>query len=158
INNSGSSPQVDWNVPDDFSQRIDDLVLPRNLWRNLMRTGAGRSNQTLMLESRYVLLTFLQPLATLFGEVAIYDFDPKLPKLAVPMSGKSELEEDGRNLSVVLKNILDDPEQRRAFANLVSDLLPFVSGVKVQKFAGKSLLFSLRDSGHSGVYWPASLL
>ena len=97
----------------------------------------------LLLESPYFSLahTFDDP----FEEISIFDIDPKLPKKAVSITGKQDLEEDGSNLSIVLNNILRTSENKRKFINLVSDLLPFINDVSVQKIADKSLLFSLKE-------------
>ena len=66
-------------------------------------------------------------------DVAIYDFDPKLPKKATPITGKAELEEDGSNLAIVLKRIMEDESAKRKLVNFLQDLLPFVSGLEVEK-------------------------
>lgn len=103
--------------------------------------------------------TFRVPiLATRFTDVGIYDFDPKLPKKAIPITGKATLEEDGGNVSLVLKNIVADKEKKRKLSNLVRDLLPFVSDIGVEKVADKSLLFKLRECYPSSRYLPASLV
>ena len=39
-----------------------------------------------------------------FNNVGIFDFDPKLPKKATPITGKIDLEEDGSNLAIVRAN------------------------------------------------------
>ncbi|MCD6202767.1 MAG: AAA family ATPase, partial [Methanophagales archaeon] len=98
---------------------------------------------TLLLETPYF---FIPPLEGIFSEISIYDFDPKLPKKATPITGKAELEEDGNNLSIILKNITENREKRRKLFNLVKDLLPFVENLDVEKFADKSLLFKLKES------------
>jgi predicted ATPase len=90
--------------------------------------------------------------------IAIYDFDPKLPKKATPITGKADLEEDGSNLAIVLKNIIENGDQKRKLENLLGDLLPFVAGLEVEKFADKSLLFSLRETYAKKQSLPASLI
>ena len=102
---------------------------------------------------------FMPPLySELFGDISIYDFDPKLPKKATPITGKAELEEDGSNLSIILKNITENKEKRRKLFNLVKDLLPFISNLDVEKFADKSLLFKLQEIYFKNQYLPASLI
>ncbi len=90
--------------------------------------------------------------------IAIYDFDPKLPKKATPITGKADLEEDGSNLAIVLKNIIGNADRKRKLENLLGDLLPFVAGLQVEKFADKSLLFSLRETYAKKQSLPASLI
>jgi len=68
------------------------------------------------------------------------------------------LEEDGSNLSIILKNITEKKEDRRKLFNLVKDLLPFVEDLNVEKFADKSLLFKLKESYFKTQYLPGSLI
>jgi predicted ATPase len=108
---------------------------------------------------RSLILTHVPPFVRPpFEDVAIYDFDPKLPKKATPITGKADLEEDGSNLAIVLKNIIGDGERKRKLENLLGDLLPFVAGLKVEKFADKSLLFTLGETYAKEHYLPASLI
>ncbi|RLL86748.1 hypothetical protein CN13_09705, partial [Petrotoga sp. HKA.pet.4.5] len=100
----------------------------------------------------------LPPSEAIFGSISIYDFDPKLPKKAVPITGKIELEENGENLAIVLKNILEDKEKERKLSNLVRDLLPFVNKLDIEKFADKSLLFKLEEVYAQNQYLPAPLI
>jgi predicted ATPase len=93
-----------------------------------------------------------------FEDIAIYDFDPKLPKKATPITGRADLEEDGSNLAIVLKNIIENKDRKRKLANLLGDLLPFVADLEVEKFADKSLLFSLRETYAKKQSLPASLI
>ncbi|MDI6782650.1 MAG: AAA family ATPase [bacterium] len=111
------------------------------------------SPSTLLLQN-----PFLFPFGEIFKSISIYDFDPKLPKKATPITGKVELEEDGSNLSIILKNITENKEKRRKLFNLVKDLLPFISNLDVEKFADKSLLFKLQEIYFKNQYLPASLI
>lgn len=113
------------------------------------------SPNTLLLESPFF---FIPALAEDFSEISIYNFNPKEPKKATPITGKAELEEDGSNLSIILKNIIENKEKKRKLFNLINDLLPFVSNIDVEKFADKSLLFKLREKYFKEQYLPASLL
>ena len=90
--------------------------------------------------------------------MAIYDFDSKLSQKAASITGITELEEDASNLSLVLKTILTNAEQKRKFINLLNYLLPFVDDFDVMKQTDKSLLFALRESRYSSTYLPAFLL
>jgi predicted ATPase len=93
-----------------------------------------------------------------FEDIAIYDFDPKLPKKATPITGRADLEEDGSNLAIVLKNIIGNKDRKRKLTNFLGDLLPFVAGLEVEKFADKSLLFNLRETYAKKQSLPASLI
>lgn len=108
-----------------------------------------RTTRALMLESPILRLADMD-----FGgaleNARIYDFDPKKPKQAVPVSGVKELDADGGNLAIVLQEILRRRENRRRFVNLVSDLLPFVDSVGVSTLAYNSLLAKLTERRSSG--------
>lgn len=104
------------------------------------------------------LVSFFPVPSTFDNDISIYDFYPKSPKTATLITGKSNLEEDGSNLAIVLKNILANKEKERKFFNLVKDLLPFVEKLDVEKFADKSLLFKLRETYYNKQYLPALLV
>jgi len=108
-----------------------------------------------------ILSSFFPPppeLGRVIRSISIYDFDPKLAKEPVKIIGKAELEENGSNLALILKNVLASKERRRKFANLMKDLLPFVDDLDTEKFADKSLLFKLRETYFAKEYLPASLI
>ncbi len=136
-------------------QKPKEVSLNKNMVYPTFLEEKPKSN-TLLLNR--ILLPLLLPLKEIFSNIAVYDFDPKLPKKAVPISGKAELEEEGNNLSIILKNITEDKEKRRKLFNLVKDLLPFISSLGVEKFADKSLLFKLQEIYFKKQYLPASLI
>ncbi|MFL6197576.1 MAG: AAA family ATPase, partial [Thermoanaerobaculia bacterium] len=89
--------------------------------------------------------------------ISFFDFDPKLPKKGSPMTGKADLEPDGSNLAVVLKNLLRNRERRENFLLLLRDLLPFVQDLKVESFSDRSPLILLKET-FRGPYIPAAFL
>jgi len=93
-----------------------------------------------------------------FDRIAVYDIDPKLPKKGVVITGKRELDPDGGNLALVLKWILEDPEKKRKFSNLLRDTLPFVEEFSVKKFMDVSLILTLRERYAKDQDLPASSL
>lgn len=93
-----------------------------------------------------------------FDRIAVYDIDPKLPKNGVAITGKKELEEDASNLALALKSILDDPEKKRKFSNLLRDILPFVLDFSVEKFMDVSLVLTLRERYARNIALPAPSL
>ncbi len=110
---------------------------------------------TLLIQTPFFFIPLLEGF---FGNISVYDFDPKLPKKATPITGKAELEEDGSNLSIILKKITENKEKRRKLFNLVNDLLPFIGNLDVENFADKSLLFKLQEIYFENQYLPASLI
>jgi predicted ATPase len=115
-------------------------------------------SKTLLIEHPPLSIFHLDILDFFSDRISIYDFDPKLPKKATPITGKAVLEEDGSNLAIVLKNILENKDIKRKFSNLVKDLLPFVDDLSIEKFADKSLLFKIREVYNKNLYLPASLI
>jgi len=148
ISRSNGRVKIDLNIPPNVPLKKEDIFPPFLREEKLPK-------HTLLLETPYF---FIPPLEGIFSEISIYNFDSKLLKKATPITGKAELEEDGNNLSIILKNITENREKRRKLFNLVKDLLPFVENLDVEKFADKSLLFKLKESYFKTQYLPASLI
>ena len=149
ISRSNGRVKIILNIPKDIPLRKEEIFPP------FLREEKLPSNK-LLLETPYFLIPF--PIRKIFNDISIYDFDPRLPKKAYPITGKAELEENGENLSIILKNILQSKEKRRKLFNLVKELLPFVENLDVEKFADKSLLFKLKETYFRNQYLPASLI
>jgi predicted ATPase len=145
----GHRIRADVTLPKDVS--LDEYEIEVRRWhlQALERTASHHS---------LILFDSPEVVRPAFRDLAIYDFDPKLPKKATPITGKADLEEDGSNLAIVLKNIIGDGDQKRKLENFLGDLLPFVAGLEVEKFADKSLLFSLRETYAKERSLPASLI
>jgi len=148
ISRSNGRVKIDLNIPPNVPLKKEDIFPPFLQEEKL-------PEHKLLLETPYF---FIPPLEGIFSEISIYDFDPKLPKKATPITGKAELEEDGINLPIILKNITENRERRRKLLNLVKDVLPFVENLDVEKFADKSLLLKLKESYFKTQYLPASLI
>jgi len=113
------------------------------------------SNKNLFIKEP-ILPSFL--LRRFFEDISIYNFDPNLPKKATPITGKAELEEDGNNLSIIIKNIISDPKSNRKIINLIKDVLDFVVDIGVEKFADKQLLMKFCETYNKNQYLPAFLM
>jgi predicted ATPase len=100
----------------------------------------------------------IPPLERIFRGMKVFDFDPWLLKRAVPIMGKTELEKDGSNLAIVIKNILEDPAKKSEFLTLIRDMLPFVDEVAVEKFMDMSLFLKLKEVYSKNKYLPASVV
>jgi predicted ATPase len=131
---------------DNLTFDIDDLY-PIQLLDSL------HLNKKLILEK-----FFLSNTSVYFFDSKIFDFDPKLPKKAIPITGKADLEEDGSNLSIVLRNIISDKDKKRKFNNLIKELLPFVKNMEVENTSDKSLLFRMQEIYSGKEFLPASFL
>jgi predicted ATPase len=112
--------------------------------------------QSLLIERQYSFMRIFSLMS--LDNTSVYDFNPKLPKGSAPITGKADLDEDGKNLSIVLKNIASNKEKKRKFTNLITDLLPFVQDIKVDRQADKSLLFKLKEIYSQKEYIPAHLI
>lgn len=148
VSRTNEKVKIDIDIPEGVPVKEDD-IFPSFLRKEKL------SPSTLLVESPFF---FMPPSERVFSDISIYDFDPKLPKKATPITGKAELEEDGTNLSIVLKNIIRHKDNKRKLFNLVKDLLPFIDNLDVEKFADKSLLFKLREVYSTRQYLPASLI
>lgn len=91
-------------------------------------------------------------------DFSVFDFDPKLPKRGASMTGLAELEPDGSNLALVLRNLFQNEGSRKSFNLLLRDLLPFAEDLRVERFLDRSLLMSLKESFGPQTYIPASFL
>jgi predicted ATPase len=100
----------------------------------------------------------LSPWGKPFGDVSVYDINPHLAKNPVQITGKSELQEEGANLALVLNKLLENKDKKQTFCNLMKDLLPFVEDIDTEKFAEKSLMIRLREDYCKDDYLRAYLL
>lgn len=131
--------KIDLNKPAEVPIKVDDIFPPFIMEEKV-------APNTLLLEAPIFLWYPFLPLRMILKNVSIYNFDPKLSKKASLITGRAELEADGSNLSIILKNILKYPTRKRKLFNLVNDLLPFVDRLDVKKLEDTSLLFKLREN------------
>ncbi len=115
-------------------------------------------SKELLLESWFVLRFLQNDWMDFTDYISIYDFDPKLPKKAIPIRGEYMLESDGSNIALILQTLLCSAENKRKFLNLLKELLPFVDSIDTQKFADKFLLFKIKENYFKNHYLPSSLL
>ncbi|HEY9691856.1 MAG TPA: AAA family ATPase [Oculatellaceae cyanobacterium] len=115
----------------------------------------------LLLETPFFFFLFppFPPYSNFFNDIAIYDFDPKLPKQSTFITGKTELEDDASNLAIVIKSILENDFNKRKFSNLLKELMPFIDDINVEKLTDKSLIFKLKELYYQkSQYIPAFLI
>lgn len=113
--------------------------------------------KTLLIEGSHLFFVG-RTLHSSFENISIYDFDPKSPKKAQKITGRAELEEDGSNLAITLKNIMRSGNSKRKLFNLLQEVLPFVNDLSTETFADKSLMFKLREEYSGRRFIPASLI
>jgi predicted ATPase len=93
-----------------------------------------------------------------FKNILICDFDPKLSKRAIAMTGKVELEEDGSNLAIVLKNIISNKDDKERLSKLVNYVLPYVEDFDIEKLADKSIILKLKEKYNKSIDLPSYLI
>ena len=118
--------------------------------------GVHLQKNALLLESSYGCP--LPHVEKFFDRIAVYDIDPKLSKRGAVITGKRTLEEDAGNLALVVKTIIEDPEKKRKFSNLLRDMMPFIEDFSVQKFMDVSLILTLRERYAKSHDLPASFM
>ena len=99
------------------------------------------------------------PSREVFGDIPIYDFNPSSTikkRLTIVRGGL--LEEDGRNLAMTLKSIMESEDGKRKLLNLVTYPLPFVEDLSVEQgYIDKAFLLNLREK-YSERFLPAKLI
>ncbi len=111
--------------------------------------------KTLLEDSPFQLFHYIP---RRLSEFLIYDFNSKTLKSPATIFGKKDFEEDGSNIALVLKNIIENKRLKRQFLNILQDLLPFVSNIKTSDLADNSLHFDLKETFSKEQFLPASFL
>lgn len=111
-----------------------------------------------LLEAHVIIPPLFFELSDFSKQISIYDIDPKLSKKASIITGKKDLEPDGKNLAIVLKHIIDDEEEWEKLTKLMKDILPFIADLHVEKSFDKSLIASLRETYSKSTFFPAPFI
>ena len=112
----------------------------------------------LSLEHPVITRYMLSGVGDFCSDIKVYDFDPKLAKLAVQIKGASELEPDGANLAIAMKNVMDDLDNQNMFSNLITDVLPFVHSVDTTKLLDRSVILTQTENYFKDKSIPATLI
>lgn len=147
--NKGGRIVYKLNVPRGIELTADEVVPPFLKEEKL-------PPDSLLLESSF--FSFFHRFERFFDRIAIYDFDPKLPKRSIVTSAKIELEENGSNLAIALKDILENPERKRKLSNLLRDLLPFFGDLEIENLSDKSLIMKLQELYNTSRFMPAPFI
>jgi len=137
------------NKPDEIEVSKEDIPIPM-VFLEKEKIPCDVS----MIERFGVFVFIFHPSGSPF-DISIYNFDPKLSKKATPYIGKTKLEEDGSNLSLVLRNVLQDEVKKKMILNLTKDILPFLSDMKVEKIPmDEKLILKTKEEYNKG-YLPS---
>lgn len=150
---SHTDGMVDFRVDIDKGMPIEKWdIVPLDSWEMASRDA--------ILESS-IRFFFFNPLPSdkIFGDIPVYDFNPSSiikPPLTTVIGGL--LEEDGRNLAMTLKSIMESEDGKRKLLNLVTYPLPFIEDLNVERgYIDKAFLLNLREK-YSEKFLPAKLV
>jgi predicted ATPase len=90
--------------------------------------------------------------------IHLYEINPKPPKEFSRISGKSELEPDGKNLILILKRLLNDKGKEEKLAEIIKDFLPFIEKISIDKLADKYICANIKEVFSNDKFLPASLM
>lgn len=150
------------NIRGQFQYELDkpkDVPLREENISSRFTSRQRESSQQLLLEpATSPPAIYFWPVGGMFNSISTYDFSCNLPKSAFQSAGKRNLEEDGSNLVIVLKALLENKEERRQLLNLLKDTLSFIQELHVQEAADQSLLLMLGESYSRNLLLPAFLM
>lgn len=150
IENVNGLLKTKFDFPDTIEIKNNDFIPP------YLKREKIPANELLI--NSYLLYAVIPIWGSITDHFSIYDFDSKLPKKAIPFTGKSELESDGSNTAFVLKNIMRNPDTKRSFLNFVKELLPFIDTIKIENFSDKSLFFTIKEKYLKNHFIPSPFL
>ena len=152
LKNSGGRLEILSN-----SAETEPLFTPQEI--DFLKSTGKRSlsKRRLLLETPFANF-FAESMWDWYREISIYDMDPQKAKRVIPVAGRSELETDGGNLAIVLRNLLDDEEARRSLRNLCRDNLPYFKDLAVEQLADRFLSITVREEYTEDKELPAFLI
>ena len=135
---------------------MEDIIHPFFSKKRFLEKKVPPKELFIMTPIFFTPITFF--ITDFFSNLSLYDIDPKLSKKATLITGKTELEHDGSNLAIALKNILDNEKKAESISNLIKDLLPFIEEITVEKLADTSLLTGLKEVYSGKKFLPAPFI
>lgn len=103
---------------------------------------ANENKKELML---YRMALLLPPFFSEDSLIRIFDFDPRVLKASSSMVSIRRLNEDGSNLALVLRGILNTKEKRKKLTTLLNEFLPFVESITVENNLDKSVSYKVQE-------------
>ena len=158
-NNFEFNLDLDSSIPIDEDGLKNLLIIGyENFLEERRFLSERKMSKRLLLETPLYFLPHIENIKADFGDIGIYDIDPQSLKNASVVAAKADLEENGGNLALVLRNILADEEQRQMFFNLVQDIMPFIDDLNVDKLHDKFLQINLKEIYSKTDYVPVYLM
>jgi predicted ATPase len=133
---------------------LNDIVPPIFINPNIHSTSLVKD---LFLENSY-FMPYTDSVHKVLSELSVYDLDPLQGSSVSSVAGRTQLEENGENIAIVLKRILNDEENTRQFFNYIRHVLPFVEDIEVERFLDKHLQIKVKEKYTPNEFMPASLM
>lgn len=134
----------DWEISAKFKTDEKYLDLEYFIPKSLLNIVNANLKETHELIINSPLSSIPIPWSNYFKTIKYYNFNPKLCNFEDD-SEKAVLTEDGRNLPIVLENILKNENDQRKLLNLLNVLLPYIEEIDVLKFGDNHRIFKLNE-------------
>jgi predicted ATPase len=148
---------INYNIVSDQAPEniIDDLEDKAHIFETFETT----KKESMITYSRHPLRDYAPGMRGL-SELGSYNINVNEIKKGTTLKGKRELEKNGNNLPLVLKEIVRSEEDKNKFLNLIDDLLPFISDWETDTLRDKSILLEILEEfeEEDEEYLPASLV
>ncbi|MHA1439893.1 MAG: AAA family ATPase [Promethearchaeota archaeon] len=111
-----------------------------------------------IIGNRRIPIPFIFIIEQVLKGIYLYEINPKPPKEFSRISGKSELEPDGKNLILILKKLLSNKEKEEKLTEIIKDFLPFIEKISIDKLADKYISANIKEIFSKDKFLPASLM
>ena len=117
-----------------------------------------RSDKSAPLIENPSLLSMYPSLSQVLQKIATYDFDPKLPKKAITLPGKKELDENGNNIALILRDLAENPEEYNEFLRYLTEVIPYIERIEASKLSDQQLYLQSFETRQPTNPIPGSML
>ncbi len=148
---------IEYEVPEEFKTRIDGRELINPIFQEAIFEDLGRRKFSI-LEATVFISPLLIPFIEFLRNTATFDIDSHTCKRTASATGMAELEADGSNLAIRLKQIMSDSRQKSRLISIIRDVLPFIRNISVENLPDGTLLTMMEESYFDGQTLPSFLL
>ena len=156
IKNDDNKLKIHMNTP--HNAQMENQLNQIKEYLEMLFSPISYTPKLLSLEQPVVIDFILRIIGDFCNRIEIYNFEPNLAKLPSPIMGTSDLEPDGGNLAAVMKNMMKDLNNRKMFATLIADVLPFVHSVDTEKLLDNSVMLVHQEKYFKNRPIPATLI
>ncbi|MDR0911616.1 MAG: AAA family ATPase [Methanobrevibacter sp.] len=93
--------------------------------------------------------------ASIFTDNQFYDIDPKISKELYKVNGNDLLQENGENVSALIKDILDDEDKKMNFLNIVETFIPSIESIGTENYINNDYIFFNVKESFSNENFPS---